>query len=419
MWVKVVFRKVPGYIVKARASYQLQRGVPRDCQSHVGKKKWKEPGGKTLNEALARVPTFVARTDKAIREARGELCSAEETLIRWGPNPDFSPSELAELAAPKIDPYLDEFGTPNPDFENLFAVAQEVQSGKANELLTIRDLLTARRIEREPAARTFEGWVKSIEAFMAFTGKSRPKHCTPADAINYRDDLLKRMTRGSAKTQLAYLAGLWTTLVARQGGGAHIFKGLPGTLDETTKRKAQRASDAKRHKTFETTSSWEQWEGSKYISVFQLLYFTGCRMAEIAGLKSDDIHDDYISIEWSVERSLKTANSVRDIPLHPSLASVVEPLRRGSGSIWPGLKSVTNMQGVEVIRWGNTLSEPCKKITGLRPKDFRDRMITQLRSNNFNQVLIERLSGHSASSVNSSYGGADWPSFVKMIGSLT
>ena len=40
----MVFRKVPGAIVKARASYQLQRGVPRDCQSQVGKKKWKEPG---------------------------------------------------------------------------------------------------------------------------------------------------------------------------------------------------------------------------------------------------------------------------------------------------------------------------------------------------------------------------------------
>jgi hypothetical protein len=71
-WVKVVFRKVPNYIVKGRASYQLQRGVPSDCQAQVGKKKWKEPGGKTLNEARARVPGFIARTDLEIRQARGE-----------------------------------------------------------------------------------------------------------------------------------------------------------------------------------------------------------------------------------------------------------------------------------------------------------------------------------------------------------
>ena len=54
MWVKLVGRKVPDSIVKARASYQLQRGVPCDGQSHVGKKQWKEPGGTTLNEAPAR-----------------------------------------------------------------------------------------------------------------------------------------------------------------------------------------------------------------------------------------------------------------------------------------------------------------------------------------------------------------------------
>ena len=42
-WVKVVFREVPGYIVKARVSDQRQRGVPLpcDCQSYVGKKSGK------------------------------------------------------------------------------------------------------------------------------------------------------------------------------------------------------------------------------------------------------------------------------------------------------------------------------------------------------------------------------------------
>lgn len=76
---------MPNYIVKARASYQLQRGVPSDCQAQVGKKKWKEPGGKTLNEARARVPGFIARTDLEIRQARGEQLTLEERLIQQGP----------------------------------------------------------------------------------------------------------------------------------------------------------------------------------------------------------------------------------------------------------------------------------------------------------------------------------------------
>ena len=416
--VKVVFRKVPNYIVKARASYQLQRGVPSDCQPQVGKKKWKEPGGKTLNEARARVPGFITRTNLEIRQARGEQLTPEERLIQTGQVDGLSAMELAELTAPHVGQYLDD-GSPDPAFEHVLAVAQQVQEGKARELLSVEGLLQARFNERDPSPRTFEGWVKALEGFMAFSEKPRPFNCTKADALAYRDHLLTRMGRSTAKTQLAYLAGLWTTLVAKQGGGEHIFKGLPGTLDETTKSKAQRASTAKRFKVFEPSSPWNSWEGSVYVPVFRLMYFTGCRLAEIAGLRAVDIHGDHISVEWTDDRSLKTANSVRDIPLHPLLKPVVEPLRQHTGHIWPSLQSYKKVQGVEVVRWGHNLSKPCKQITGLRPKDFRDRAIGQLRSNGFNDTLIQRLSGHSAVTVNSSYGGADWDSYCRMIQSLS
>ena len=76
MWVKLVGRKVPDSIVKARASYQLQRGVPCDCQPHVGKKKWKEPGGTTLNEAPAR------GLRKRVRDEKG-LCSNSVAVLAW------------------------------------------------------------------------------------------------------------------------------------------------------------------------------------------------------------------------------------------------------------------------------------------------------------------------------------------------
>ena len=408
---------MPNYIVKARASYQLQRGVPSDCQDQVGKKKWKEPGGKTLSEARARVPEFIARTDVEIRRARGEQLTSEEQLLQLGQQPGLTPYELAERIAPQVSDYSDD-GTPNPAFEQIFTTAQLVQEGKASHLLTTDGLLEARRLDRDPAPRTFEGWVNALEGFMAFTNKPRPFNCTKADAIAYKDFLLTRMSRNSAKTQLSFLSGLWTTLLDRQGGGDHIFKGLPGALEETTKAKAQRAAESKRFKSFEPETPWDEWEGTIYVPVFQMMYFTGCRLAEIAGLRAEDIHSDHISVEWTEERSLKTAHSVRDIPLHPLLRTVVDPLMELSGPIWPQLKTVSQVNGVMVTRWGHNLSKPCKRVTGLRPKDFRDRVITQLRSNGFNDTLIQRLSGHSAVSVNSSYGGADWDSYKRMIESL-
>ena len=99
------FRKVPNYIVKARASYLLVRGVPSDCQAKVGKKKWKEGGGKTVNEARARLPGFLARTDLLIAEARGEQLSNEERVIQQGDHQGggFRETDLAEPQMRPLD----------------------------------------------------------------------------------------------------------------------------------------------------------------------------------------------------------------------------------------------------------------------------------------------------------------------------
>jgi len=167
-------------------------------------------------------------------------------------------------------------------------------------------------LDREPAPRTFEGWVKALQAFMEFTKHPRPARATRADAVAYKNHLIKRMSRNSAKTHLAYCAGLWTTLIEKQGGGEHIFKGLPGTLDKTTKTKASRAAQAKRNQSFEPSTPVDQWNGTIYLPVLKLLYFTGCRLSEVSALRGEDIHEDYIVVEWQEERSLKTANSVRE-----------------------------------------------------------------------------------------------------------
>ena len=82
--VKVVSCKVPNVIVKARASYQLQRGVPSDCQAQTGKKTWKEGAVRTLNEATSRVPAFIARTDLEILEAGGDQLTVGQ-LVRQYP----------------------------------------------------------------------------------------------------------------------------------------------------------------------------------------------------------------------------------------------------------------------------------------------------------------------------------------------
>ena len=298
----MIFRKVPNYIVKARASYQLVRGVPVDCQTKVGKKKLKEGGGKTLNEARERLPGFLARTDALIAQARGEQLTNEELVIRQGDHAGISPIDWQKRDI-QVGMYLDD-GTPNPEFESILAMAEAVKAGKANALLSTDGLLQARRLDREPAPRTFQGWVKALNAFLAFTDKSKPFQCTRADAVAYKDALLTRMGRSSTKTQLAYLAGLWTTLVEKQGAGEHIFRGLPGTLDETTK-----AKHSAQHRRKGINLSSRRFHTSSGQVRSTCLCFSCCISPVLAwqdsGTESEDIHDDYISVEWQEERSLR------------------------------------------------------------------------------------------------------------------
>ena len=147
------FRKVPNYIVKARASYQLQRGVPSDIQAKVGKKKWKEGGGKTLNEVKARVPGFLACTDAEIRQSRGERLTPEQRLIETGAVAGLRHGDLVDMASPTVGMYQDD-GKANTQHQCLLAFAETVQQGKANKLLSTDGLLQARWLDREPAAAT-------------------------------------------------------------------------------------------------------------------------------------------------------------------------------------------------------------------------------------------------------------------------
>ena len=414
----MVYRRVPSFIYKARQGYVLQRAVPSDVRDVLGKAKFKEPGGESLNEARARIPAFLSRTDELIKTARGQSRLSTDELIEalpeltkgWG-DPEDTLVGLQILGLQGVDVLT----------KQQVQRASNLLRGEAQpkQLYTSEDLLTARRKDRQPAARTYEGWKKALTAFMDFTKKATPLSCTEQDAIDYKDHLLDKVSRNTAKVQLAYLAGLWTTLVEKnkKDNPAHIFKGLPSTVEESTRKKAIRAADLKRNRTFESLPI-EEWEGSMYTVVFKILYYTGCRLAEIAALRGDDIHEDYISVEWHEERSLKTFNSVRDIPIHPKLVPDLEVLGGIKGHIWPRLKTSQFVDGIEVIRWGHNLAKPCKKITGLRPKDFRDRFATHLRSLDFNQVNIERLMGHSAITTNSTYGGRDWNKYVQMIHSI-
>ena len=394
-WVKVAFKKIPTYIAKARSGYQLVRGVPHDIRHLVGKANWKEPGGKSLSHARARVPDFLSRTDREIRIHRGELTlTTEEQIHRLPITTDLDDPDVVEMLVEGAR--IDEALSPSQKALQMAIATREVQPPA---VLTADDLVAMATYLKKPAARTLDSWKRELAQFLEFSGKSLPTSCTKEDALNYRQALLRRLSANTTKTKLAYLTGLWTVLTEEKPGTEHIFKGLVKRI------KAEPAPKAYDIKEVDT------WAGSIYIPVFKALYYTGARVGEIAGLRGEDIHKDRIVITPHPERSLKTKASDRVIPLHPSLAPVLEPHRGVSGLIWPALKG-------DGMRWGHNLGKPCKAVTGVNPHGLRHRAATRLREAGFNEAVIGKLLGHTPQTVTGGYGSIPWEKLVEAVESL-
>ena len=391
----VAMPKIASHIYKARQSYVLQRAVPSDVRQVVGKATWKEGGGKTLNEARARLPGFLARTDREIAIARGQLLlTIEEQIDRLASTTDLQDPVMQELLleGASVDPELSQ-----AQRERMVAVV----TGELipDPIYTAEELIAIATKLKQPARRTRESWCKQLDLFMQFCGVASPLSCTKSQAAAYRTQLLERVSPNTAKTTLNYLSGLWSILEEVKPGSEHVFKGLAKRIKVV---KSDKEVDLK---------PIEFWTGSMYVPVFKILYYTGARLSEIAGLMADDLLDDRILIRPNAERSLKTSASQREIPLHPKLHELVDPFRSSTGFVWPQLQGSDG-------RWGHNLSKPCKSITGVNPHGLRHRAATCLREMNFNEATVGKLLGHEPSNVTGSYGSVPWIRLVEAVKSL-
>ena len=254
------------------------------------------------------------RTDALIAEARGQAALTTDELLEVLPGltPQAEKGDMAiGLEMLRVQGLLS-----SEQAKRGFDLLQGVE--KSEGLLMPEDLLELRRQQKEPASRTYVQWVKALEAFMNFCQVASPLSCTREMAEAYKQKLLGRgLSKNTVKVQLAYLSGLWTSL-SEARGVAHIFKGLPASV-RLTPGEVARQLQKKGSFICRPINEWDQ-SNSQYLPIFQILYYSGCRLSEVCGLKGEDINDDRFNVTWSDERSLKTHYSQRQIPcIHRSM----------------------------------------------------------------------------------------------------
>ena len=260
------------------------------------------------------------------------------------------------------------------------------------EHLSKEELIQQAKALKSPAARTVMSWKSALDDFLEHAAVTHPTAATTQHAIAYRTWLLARLCPSTVKTRLAFLSGLWSVLCELRPDSIHVFQGLNKRIKVVKPRKPE-----------VTLTDPSQWQGvGEQMEIFQFLYFTGARLAEIAGLKAEDLREDRILIRPNESRPLKTESSERSIPIHPRLKYLVAELRGKNGYLWPGQYQESTK------RWGINLSKPCRKIVGASPKDFRHRAATVLRANNMNEAVVVALLRYTPNSISMAYGVTPW-----------
>ena len=392
------YRKHPTYVRKARNGYQLQRGVPKDVQPVVGKTIWVEAAGSTYRVAQRLSPAFAAKTDRLIAEARNEVSLTADELIDTVPRRfDLSDPEAVEALLAGCDVEVEEGAITLEQAARYRAILKGEEQPRDH--LSKEELIQQAKALKSPAARTEMSWKSALDDFLAHAAVTHPTSATRQHAIAYRSWLLTRLSPSTVRTRLAFLCGLWSVLCELRPNSSHVFKGLNSRIKVVKTRKPE-----------VTITDPTEWIGTgEQMEIFQFLYFTGARLAEIAGLQAEDLYEDRIFIRPNELRPLKTSSSERYIPIHPRLQPLVIKLRERTGLLWLSQYQEANK------RWGVNLSKPCRRIVGITPKGFRDRAATVLRENNMNEAVVVALLGHTPNSISMAYGAAPWSELQRAV----
>tara|TARA_R110001583_G_C5664731_1_gene409945 strand:- start:5325 stop:7088 length:1764 start_codon:yes stop_codon:yes gene_type:complete len=146
-----------------------------------------------------------------------------------------------------------------------------------------------------------------------------------------------------------------------------------------------------------------------------ILYYTGARREEIAGMRAADIRQ--IQGVWvfdirahGEDRTIKNTQSVRTIPIHRDLLDLglLDYLKSipSDGNLWPTLRASKN-EGRGYL-WSRSFRDYLNRlsISGevSQAHGFRHGFTTMLREQGVDESLISRLTGHANNSQTSQYG---------------
>lgn len=350
-------RLVLRYVEKTKAGgWQYRRRVPKHLSSVILKREFKGKLGDTEREALAAYPAFHAKVEREIANAqrsaetsaaaeRGDLSDlqlyklAYKRAVEMGMlNTDWDGrGNLAESIISKY-PRDDETGYPlHPTKLDAFTIGILQSAGEAKPpKATLRDAMSLYLAERDQteAPELRDRFKQQVERVVGLVVEALGKDpvlvkLTRDDARTVRDFMLQRLKANGKPISPSSVARDLNSLNAVINHAAQEMP-LPATFKNPFSGLKIQGAKGRR-------DTWEERDPlpedvlqsvrarittrctAELALVWRLLEGTGCRLAEVTGLRVEDVdvagEFPSVRVTWHEQRRLKTAASRRYVPL--------------------------------------------------------------------------------------------------------
>ena len=249
---------------------------------------------------------------------------------------------------------------------------------KTMNVLTLAELL---KDLYEIKESTYDNWLKAVKPIKHLTVDEVTNEVVLSQGIHW----LKKTSQSTAKLRISSLKAIWNK--------GRKMKLIAGTKADNP------WLDADDGLVIETRDPdfypWEHYEHYHDDPYFVMLWYTGARIGEVAGLDPKNIvmNTDipYFQFIDQDNRDIKNKPSKRKVPIHPACFRVL-PKFRQSKAVAPGCS------------W----SENFKKNMGL-PKfeaahTLRHSFHTRCRDAGIEEYMIDIITGHAKASTTAQYG---------------
>ncbi|MEA5416708.1 tyrosine-type recombinase/integrase [Synechococcus sp. BA-132 BA5] len=376
-----------------------------DLTEKVGMAFWRRLLAHDRASALLKLPEALAESERRIAQLRGQRGAVEggtevaRGLTVAAESGDDSggvraltweQDRLMTQGRPGLIRELLEVGALAPDEAIKLEGLPLASCGST--ITTSEDLIELGVRLKGSAVQTVDGWRRALKEFTGWLGHDHLQLTTRQVAADFRDHLLRRGLKVSTvQTRLNYLTGLYTTAVEEERFTVNPFKGVGKRLKTEAKPPRQQLD-------IEAIPIHKL--KPKHQDLFRVLLYTGCRLAEGAGLELSDIDLDsgVIRISPKADRSIKTPDSPREVPIHTKLRPTLEKLIAAEDRWpWRELYSPKTTRWAENHGWG-------KLLGGVTPHKLRHHAVSCMRSNGFAETVIGRVVGHKVPGTTASYG---------------